>query len=110
MASGLLSGKMTRERLTALPDDDWRKRSNNFKEPRLTRNLELADLLKKIGRKYNTTAGEVAIAWTLLNPAVTGAIVGLRQPDQVDGVINAGNLNLSQNDQDEINTFLEENP
>jgi len=110
MASGLLSGKMTRERLTTLPDDDWRKRSDNFKEPRLTRNLELTDLLKKIGSKYDTTAGEVAIAWTLLNPAVTGAIVGLRHPDQVDGVINAGNLNLSQNDQGEINTFLDENP
>jgi len=70
----------------------------------------LVDLRKKIGDKYNAAPGEVAIAWTLLNPAVTGAIVGLRHLDQVSGVINAVNLNISQNDQGEINEFLGENP
>src|SRR5229473_2221803 len=82
MASGLLSGAMTRERIAALPEDDWRKRSPNFQEPLLSRNLRLVETLRAIGRRYNATPGEVAIAWTLRNPAVTAAIIGVRSAQQ----------------------------
>jgi aryl-alcohol dehydrogenase-like predicted oxidoreductase len=96
MASGLLSGAMTRQRFNRLPADDWRKtKSPWFQEPELTRNLELAEVLKKIGEQYGRTAGEVAIAWTLRNPAVTGAIVGIRAPEQLEGVITAADFRLS---------------
>ncbi|MCG8607931.1 aldo/keto reductase, partial [bacterium] len=96
MASGLLSGKMTRETVDALPADDWRRKyGDQFQEPRLTRNLRLVELLKEIGSAHDCTAGEVAIAWTLLHPAVTGAIVGMRRPEQVNGVIRAGELRLT---------------
>lgn len=106
MASGLLSGKMTRERINNMPEDDWRKRNDNYKDPRLTGNLALVDILIEIGKRHGATAGEVAIAWTLLNPAVTSAIVGMRSPDQVDGVIHAGEINLNRQDIQEIKTFL----
>ena len=102
MASGLLSGAMTRERIAALPDDDWRKRSFNFREPALTRNLSLVETLRAIGERYNVTPGAVAIAWTLRNPAVTGAIVGVRRAQQVDGVIGAAGIELDTNDLLEI--------
>ncbi len=102
MASGLLSGKMTRERIQDLPDDDWRKKHKWFKEPQLARNLALADLLKEIGNRRGRTAGEVAIAWTLQNPAVTGAIVGMRRPEQVDGVVQAEEIQLSREENEAI--------
>ena len=89
MKSGLLSGAMTRERIAAMPEDDFRKRDPNFQEPLLSRNLELAELLGAIGRRHGRSAGEVAIAWALRHPAVTGAIVGMRSAKQVDGVIGA---------------------
>jgi aryl-alcohol dehydrogenase-like predicted oxidoreductase len=95
MKSGMLTGKMSRERIASMPDDDFRKRTPNFQEPLLTRNLELAELLRKIGAKHGRTPGEVAIAWTLRHPAVTAAIVGLRTPAQVDGVIGAMEFRLS---------------
>ncbi|MBF9014791.1 MULTISPECIES: aldo/keto reductase [unclassified Oceanispirochaeta] len=98
MASGLLSGKMSKERITAMDDTDWRKKSEHFKEPKLSKNLALADLLADIGTNHNCTAGEVAIAWTLHNPAITGAIVGMRAPSQVDGVIHAGEVELSSDE------------
>jgi aryl-alcohol dehydrogenase-like predicted oxidoreductase len=110
MASGLLSGKMTRERIANLDQGDWRRRGDEFKEPRLTRNLALVEILKEIGERHGATAGEVAIAWTLLNPAVTGAIVGLRRPGQVDGIIRAGELKLSTEDIQQIEDFRRENP
>jgi aryl-alcohol dehydrogenase-like predicted oxidoreductase len=110
MASGLLSGKMTRERIANLDESDWRRRGDEFKEPRLTRNLALVELLKEIGERHSTTAGEVAIAWTLLHPAVTGAIVGLRRPDQVDGIIRAGELQFSAEDIRQIKDFRRESP
>lgn len=110
MASGLLSGKMTRERFENLDPDDWRHKSDDFKEPKLTRNLALADLLKKIGDHYGCTAGEVAIAWTLLNPAITGAIVGMRHPDQVNGVIHAGEIQLSDDDVESIQDYILSHP
>jgi aryl-alcohol dehydrogenase-like predicted oxidoreductase len=98
MASGLLSGAMTRERIAALPEDDWRKNSPNFQEPLLSRNLRLVERLRAIGQRYNATPGEVAIAWTLLNPAVTGAIVGIRSAHQANGIAGAADIKLSAAD------------
>jgi len=96
MGSGLLSGAMTRERIANLPSDDWRRNNPEFREPALSRNLQLVEKLRSLGNKYNKTAGEVAIAWTLSNPAVTAAIVGLRRASQVNGVIGAWELKLSK--------------
>jgi aryl-alcohol dehydrogenase-like predicted oxidoreductase len=96
MMSGLLTGKMTRQRIARLPQDDWRWKNPEFQEPRLSRNLQLADYLKAVGARYGRSAGEVAIAWTLRLPAVTGAIVGARRPDQVDGIIGAAKFRLSE--------------
>jgi len=104
--SGLLTGKMTRERIANLPEDDWRKRNAEFKEPKLTGNLGLVELLKKIGKKYNASAGELSIAWTLKNDAVTGAIVGTRNAKQVEEIINSAEINLLQNDISEIENFF----
>ncbi|MCU1338587.1 MAG: aldo/keto reductase [Bryobacterales bacterium] len=102
MASGLLTGAMTRERIAALPEDDWRKKSPNFKEPLLSRNLRLVDTLRSIGRRRQATPGEVAIAWTLWNPAVTGAIVGVRSAQQVSGIVGAADVKLTAGDMQEI--------
>ena len=89
---------MTRERIDNLPDDDWRKRDVRFQEPQLSRNLELVERLTDVAQRHGTVAGAVAIAWTLRNPAVDGAIVGFRRPDQVDPVIDAANLELGNED------------
>jgi len=102
MGSGLLTGAMTRERIAAMPSDDWRKNSSHFQEPALTRNLALVEKLKSIGKKYGHSAGEVAIAWTLRNPAVTAAIVGGRSAAQVDGISHAWNIKLTGEDLAEI--------
>jgi aryl-alcohol dehydrogenase-like predicted oxidoreductase len=110
MKSGLLTGKMTRERAENLPEDDWRSRSSEFQEPRLSRNLELVELLKDIGSRHDRSPGEVAIAWTLRLPAVTGAIVGGRSPEQVDGIVGAADLQLTDDELDEIEAFLAQNP
>ena len=106
MASGLLSGKMSRERIAAMDPTDWRKTNPDFTEPNITRNLALQKLLAEIATQYDATAGEVAIAWTLINPAVTGAIVGMRKPGQIDGVIRAGELKLSDADIQRMESFL----
>ncbi len=105
MKSGLLSGAMTRERVAALPADDFRRRTPNFQEPLLTSNLELAELLRAIGKRHGRTTGEVAIAWTLGHPAVTGAIVGMRSAKQVEGVIGAAEFRLSAQELGEIHAF-----
>ncbi|WP_334985936.1 aldo/keto reductase [Nostoc sp.] len=110
MQSGLLTGKMTPERVANFPDDDWRKKSDEFQEPRISRNLKLVEVLQRIGQQYDRSPGEVAIAWTLNNPAVTAAIVGGRNPKQVEGIIGAGEFRLNQQELDEIDTFLRENP
>ncbi len=110
MQAGLLSGAMTRERVANFEPDNWRSRDSEFQEPRLTRNLALQNLLGEIGLPYGKSAGEVAIAWTLLNPAVTAAIVGARYADQVDGVVGAANLTLSADDLAQIEVFLQQNP
>jgi len=95
MQSGLLSGTMTRERIEKLPANDWRSKSDEFREPKLTRNLALVDRLRTVGARHGRSAGEVAIAWTLRDPVVTGAIVGGRSPEQVDGVIGAASFRLT---------------
>lgn len=102
MASGLLTGAMTRERAVKLPKDDWRSSHPDFQEPRLSRNLELVEKLREIGNRHGRSPGEVAIAWTLRNPAVTGAIVGARNARQANGVFRAGELRLSDKEVNEI--------
>ena len=98
MSSGLLTGAMSRERIAGLPDDDWRKHDDRFREPELSRNLALVERLGVVADRRGTVPGAVAIAWTLSNPAVDGAIVGFRSPEQVDPLIDAANLELSQDD------------
>lgn len=110
MASGLLSGRMTKERIENLPSDDWRKQSPDFQEPRLSRNLALANLLNEIGFPHNVSAGVVAIAWVLCNPAVSGAIVGIRSTAQVEEILPAAELRLKDTELEQINTFLHDNP
>jgi aryl-alcohol dehydrogenase-like predicted oxidoreductase len=105
MGAGLLTGRMTRERATSLPEDDWRKRNIEFQEPRLSRNLEMVELLRQIGQRHGRTPGEVAIAWTLKNPAVTAAIVGIRRADQVPGIAGALDFRLSPEEIKEIDRF-----
>jgi aryl-alcohol dehydrogenase-like predicted oxidoreductase len=102
MGSGLLTGAMTRERIAGLPDDDWRKQDERFREPELTRNLDLVKRIGVVADRHNTVPGAVAIAWTLHNRAVDGAIVGFRSPEQVDPLIGAANLALSAEDIDAI--------
>ena len=98
MGSGMLTGAMTRERIEHMPDDDWRKHDERFNEPQLSRNLEMVDRLTAIAGRYDTTPGAVAIAWTLRHPAVDGAIVGFRRPEQVDPLVIAANLELTEDD------------
>jgi aryl-alcohol dehydrogenase-like predicted oxidoreductase len=95
MASGLLTGAMTRERAAALPPDDWRRRDADFNEPKLSQNLALDERLRAVGQRHGRSPGEVAIAWTLSRPAVTGAIVGVRSAGQAEGVMRAGELKPS---------------
>ncbi len=107
MRAGLLTGKMTKERALNLSPDDWRARDSDFKEPKLSRNLELVEILRAIGERHGRTPAEVALAWTLDNPAVTGAIVGLRRADQVQGVAGALSFRLSRQEVSEIQAFFE---
>jgi aryl-alcohol dehydrogenase-like predicted oxidoreductase len=108
MASGLLTGAMTRERAAKLSKDDWRRTHPDFTEPNLSRNLALVEHLHQIARRHNRSAGEVAIAWTLHNAAVTGAIVGARNAQQAEGVMRAGELRLTDEDVSAIETFASE--
>ncbi|HVO56278.1 MAG TPA: aldo/keto reductase [Dongiaceae bacterium] len=102
MASGLLSGAMTRERAAALPPDDFRSRNPEFREPRISKNIELVERLRNVGARHGRGPGEVAIAWVLRNPAVTGAIVGARNAKQAEGVMRAGELQLTPQEIAEI--------
>src|SRR5262249_16341657 len=106
MKSGLLSGRMTKERVAAFPEDDFRKRALAFQEPNLTRNLALAEKLKEIAARHGRTPGEVAIAWTLRRPELTAAIVGMRSAEQVDGVIGAADFRLPESEIAEIKAFM----
>jgi aryl-alcohol dehydrogenase-like predicted oxidoreductase len=110
MVSGLLTGKMTADRIRSLPEDDWRKRSANFQSPKLERNLELVELLRLIGQQHGVEPGVVAIAWTLRQPAITAAIVGARRPDQVNGVLPAATFRLSESEIVRIESWLAEHP
>jgi aryl-alcohol dehydrogenase-like predicted oxidoreductase len=102
MASGLLTGAMTRERAASLPATDWRSRDVEFKEPRLSRNLALVERLREVGERVQRPPGQVAIAWTLRNPAVTGAIVGARNAQQVEGNVEAATLRLTKKEIAEV--------
>jgi aryl-alcohol dehydrogenase-like predicted oxidoreductase len=109
MASGLLTGAMTRERATRLPKDDWRNGHPDFTDPNLSRNLELVECLREIAKRHNRTIGEVAVAWTLKHRAVTGAIVGVRNARQAEGVMRAGDLRLNDKEISEIEDFFAQN-
>jgi aryl-alcohol dehydrogenase-like predicted oxidoreductase len=102
MGSGMLTGAMTRERVAKLAEEDWRKHDARFNEPQLSRNLDLVERLRAVAARHETSPGAVAVAWTLRNPAVDGAIVGFRRPDQVDPILAAANLELSDEDLTEI--------
>jgi aryl-alcohol dehydrogenase-like predicted oxidoreductase len=102
MGSGLLTGAMTRERAASLPADDWRARDPRFTEPQLSQNLALAARLQRVAGRHGVTAGAVAVAWTLRNPAVDGAIAGFRRPAQVDPIVAAAGLELTGEDIAEI--------
>jgi aryl-alcohol dehydrogenase-like predicted oxidoreductase len=102
MASGLLTGAMTRDRAASLPQSDWRSRDLEFHEPKLSKNLALVERLRNVGERYGRPPGQVAIAWALQNPAVTGAIVGARSARQVEGIIGAADLCLTDKEIAEI--------
>lgn len=108
MHSGLLTGAMTKERVANFPQDDFRRNAKNYQEPLLSRNLAVAEFLGKIGARHNVSAGVVAIAWTLHNPAVTAAIVGGRNAKQVEGTIPAAAFRLSDGEYGEIQAYLAE--
>jgi aryl-alcohol dehydrogenase-like predicted oxidoreductase len=110
MHSGLLTGAMTRERVANLPADDFRRNAKNYQEPLLSRNLGIAEFLKQVGARHGVSAGVIAIAWTLCHPAITGAIVGGRSPEQVEGVWPAAKFRLSQEEKQEIDAYLEAHP
>jgi aryl-alcohol dehydrogenase-like predicted oxidoreductase len=110
MQSGLLTGAMTKERVANMPADDFRKKSKQFNEPQISRNLDLVELLRSIGSRHNVGPGVVAIAWTLHNPAITAAIVGGRSARQVEGTLPAATFRLSEAEFAEIGKFLTDRP
>jgi aryl-alcohol dehydrogenase-like predicted oxidoreductase len=110
MASGLLTGAMTRERAASLPNSDWRSRDIEFHEPRLSKNLALVERLREVGERVQRPPGQVAIAWVLRNPAVTGAIVGARNAKQVEGNVDAATLRLTTKEIAEIEGKKEKKP
>jgi aryl-alcohol dehydrogenase-like predicted oxidoreductase len=109
MQAGMLSGKMTADRVTALPEDDWRRRTPEFQEPRLSKNLAFVEVLRQVGARHDASPGEVAVAWVLRNPAVTAAIVGFRRPQQVEEMVGAAELQLSDADAREIEDGVQRN-
>jgi aryl-alcohol dehydrogenase-like predicted oxidoreductase len=109
MLSGMLTGKMSAERIAAMPADDWRRRTPEFNEPRLSRNLRLVELLREIGNAHGVVPGVVAVAWTLHHPAITAAIVGGRNAGQVEETAAALTFRLSDDEYARINEFLEAN-
>jgi aryl-alcohol dehydrogenase-like predicted oxidoreductase len=106
MQAGLLSGKMTRERIAALPADDWRRGSPEFQEPRFSQNMRLVGTLRAVGERHGRRPGEVAVAWVLRHPAVTAAIVGFRRPQQVEEIVGAGGLRLTDAEAAEIEAAI----
>jgi aryl-alcohol dehydrogenase-like predicted oxidoreductase len=110
MHSGLLTGAMTKERVANLPPDDFRRNAKNYQEPLLSRNLGIAEFLKQIGARHGVPAGVIAIAWTLCNPCITAAIVGGRNPKQVEEVWPAASFRISKEEYEEINAYLAAHP
>ena len=110
MGSGILSGGITRERIANFPTDDFRRNNKSYQEPLLTRNLRLVDLIRGIGASHGKSPGEVAIAWVLHNPSVTGAIVGARRPGQIAELVGAVDFRLNNADLQRIEEFLAANP
>ena len=110
MVSGLLTGRMSAERVAAMPADDWRRKAIEFNEPRLSRNLKLVELLREIGSAHGVEPGVVAVAWTLHHPAITAAIVGGRSGDQVKGLAPALHFRLNEEEFASIKAFLTANP
>jgi aryl-alcohol dehydrogenase-like predicted oxidoreductase len=102
MQSGLLSGKMTRERIASFPAGDWRRNNRFYQEPLVTKALGVAERLRQIGARHGRTPGEIAIAWTLRHPAITATIVGARHPEQVDELVGAATFRLAQEEVDEL--------
>ena len=102
LQSGLLTDRFSEKRVESMAENDWRRRSPDFRSPRLGRILALRDALRPVAERHGTTVSALAIAWTLAWPRVTGAIVGARSPEQVDGWIGAATLELSPEDLDEI--------
>ncbi|MGE5359039.1 MAG: aldo/keto reductase [Bacteroidales bacterium] len=106
MQSGLLTGSMTRERVAKMPADDFRRGSAEFQEPRLSKNLAFANVLGDVGARHGRPAGQVAVAWALRHPAVTAAIVGFRRPAQVDGLVGAADLALTDQEAQEVEAAI----
>ncbi len=106
MASGLLTGKFTRARLAALPENDWRRRGKHFQEAELDANLELVEGLAGIAGRYQRSVGELAVAWVLRRAEVTSAIVGARRPEQIEQIATASDWALSATDVEEIEAQL----
>jgi aryl-alcohol dehydrogenase-like predicted oxidoreductase len=109
MLSGMLTGKMSAERVAAMPEDDWRRKSAEFNEPRLSRNLRLVEFLREIGSSHGVTPGVVAVAWTLHNPGITAAIVGGRNAKQVEETSAALRFRLSEDEYEQIGQFIRTN-
>ena len=110
MKSGLLTGKMTRERIASLPPDDFRPKTVSFQEPLLSRNLGVVEVLRGIGERHGRAPGEIAIAWTLRDPVVTGAIVGMRSAEQAKQIVRSAEFRLTPNEILEIENYLMANP
>ena len=107
MQSGLLTGKMTRDRVEQLPEDDWRKSNPDFTE-NLDANLAVVDAIRRVAERHSVPIPAVAVAWTLSWAGVTGAIVGARRPDQVDGWLPAAGLGLSPEELEELAAAVDE--
>jgi aryl-alcohol dehydrogenase-like predicted oxidoreductase len=106
MQSGLLTGKMTRERIATLPDGDWRRGNRFYQEPLLSRALALTEKLREIGERHGRISGEVAIAWTRRHQAITATIVGARRPEQIDELAGAGDFQLGDADARELEQLV----
>jgi aryl-alcohol dehydrogenase-like predicted oxidoreductase len=106
MQAGLLTGKFTQERVASLPEDDWRRRSPHFQEPQLSANLALIEGLRPIAERNGRTLSQLAIAWVLRRPELTGAIVGARRPSQIEETVAAGAWKLSKEDIAEMDGLL----
>jgi aryl-alcohol dehydrogenase-like predicted oxidoreductase len=106
MASGLLTGAFSRERVEQLAPDDWRRHSAAFQEPELSHAIRVVDGLRPIAERLGCSLPTLAVAWTLTVPGVTGAIVGARRPVQVDDWLSAGDLELDEQTLGEIEQLI----